>query len=297
MGVTKQNYLKEMISNPSIWAYARKAGFRTAYLDGQRHGGRLQNHMNVDELALIDEFVQLDAKTPLYLRDIHLAQRLRAMLEAKQEPLFAIVNKMGAHFPYEGKYPSDSAKYQPTMAASYFGTEVDPRDVRSDLREDSENRRRYKNSYLNAIRWNTLQFFDALLPGLNLDETVIIYTSDHGQDFHEDGRPGYGTHCTDGPAVSEEGIVPLVFLTNERELLRRLRPAAESNANRASQFNLFPTLLSLMGYEDRDLTVESGFEPSLFTKLPDGNRRFLSTFYVRWGKAPVWNAIRGASQD
>ena len=291
MGLTRRNYLKELHSNPPIWAYAKRAGYRTAYFDGQRNGGNLQNHMNQQELQLIDEFVQLEANTPPHLRDILLARKLRTLLETSSSPQFILVNKMGAHFPYEGKYPSSDAIYKPTMAANYFGTEADPRGLGTDLDKSVDSRRRYKNSYLNAIRWNMSQFFGALLPGLNLADTVIIYTADHGQDLHEDGRPGYATHCTGGPAPAAEGSVPLAILTNHARLLPRLRKAAFENAGNASQFNVFPTLLRFMGFEPGDLKVTSGFEPSLFEALPKSNQEFLSTFYVRFGRAPVWNAI------
>jgi len=63
------------------------------------------------------------------------------------------------------------------------------------------------------------------------------------------------------------------------------------NYNRASQFNVFPTLLALMGYERESLRSSGAFEPTLFAELPDDNQRFLSTFFVRLGKKPVWNRI------
>jgi glucan phosphoethanolaminetransferase (alkaline phosphatase superfamily) len=294
MGVTRRNYLKEIRSNPSIWAYAKKAGFRTVYLDGQRHGGWLQNGMEADELMLVDEFFQFDAETPLHERDSRLGEKLKDLLVRSDAPLFVMVNKMGAHFPYEGKYPREETVYRPTMAASYFGTEVDPQ-VKVDLSESPDNRQRFKNSYLNAIKWNTSQFFARLLSDFDLQDTVIAYTSDHGQDFHDDGRPGFGTHCGDG--VPEEGMVPLVIVTRAASIQRTMKHAALTNAGRASQFNLFPTLLTFMGYEESDLTSANGFEPTLFQTLPDDNQRFLSTFNVRWGKKPAWHALRGVGID
>src|SRR5581483_3258540 len=40
-------------TNPSIWGYARKAGFRTVLIDGQSNGA-MQNYLSPKEAALID---------------------------------------------------------------------------------------------------------------------------------------------------------------------------------------------------------------------------------------------------
>ena len=290
-GVTRKNYLIDLVVNPSIFAYARKAGFRTVYLDGQLHGRRLQNRMDEDELSLIDDFFQFESGEPLVDRDAHLGRRVRELLTTSEKPVFILVNKMGLHFPYEGKYPADQSMFKPTMTANYFGTEADPK-MKVALGEDSANRRAFKNSYLNALRWNTSRFFEELLSGLDLSNVVLGYTADHGQDFHEDGRPGYGTHCNGGAVAPEEGMVPLVFLTEQRDVLKILSEAAETNRGNASQFNLFPTLLILMGYRQSDLSPVNGFETSLLERLPQDNRRFLSTFQVRFGKQPWWNTLK-----
>ena len=34
-----------------------------------------------------------------------------------------------------------------------------------------------------------------------------------------------------------------------------------------------------------------GFEPDLFASLPADNQRFLSTYFVRFGREPVWNSL------
>jgi len=239
----------------------------------------------------VDQFIQLDTDLKPFQKDVRIAQILVDLLKGGDTARFVFINKMGSHFPYEGKYPTDQAVYGPTMSSNYSGNETDPQNLARPTDEEADMRRRFKNSYLNSVRWNTRQFFRTVLPEVDMAHTVIIYTSDHGQDLHDDGRPGYGTHCTDGPAVATEGTIPLLVITAAPAVAAQMEPAAARNFGRVSQFNVFPTLLALMGYDGDALAKSREFEPTLFSELPYDNQRFLSTFFVRWGKKPVWNRI------
>lgn len=290
-GATPKHYLSDIAVNPSMWAYAHHAGYQTWYLDAQRTGGKLQNFMTADERGQIDHFEQIGADVPPDRKDMQIAARLRSIIEAPVDARqFVYVNKMGVHFPYEGKYPPADARFHPTLAQRYFGDLADPKVVWPTDPNPAE-RAKFLNSYLNAVSWNTGHFFDTLLPGLDLQHTVIIYTSDHGQDFHEDGSPGYATHCTDGASAAGEGIVPLVLLTGSPPLLQRFRDDATRNFGKASQYNVFPTLLSLMGYRLPDVARTTHVEEPLSARLDAADQRFLSTYFVRFGQKPVWNPI------
>ena len=294
-GVGKKDYLRQLGTNASIWAFAKKAGYHTFYLDAQRDGGRLQNGMDEAEHALIEHHVQLGDGVAPVDRDRELGRALRRVLDDRaSHPAFVYVNKMGAHFPYEGKYPPSSGRYAPTMARGYFGNEADPEgELRkildnAALANDDDFHRRFRGSYLNAVSWNAHSFFEPLLAGLDLTHVVIVYTSDHGQDLHDDGRAGLNTHCTIGSAHGSEGRVPMIVLTGDAALRETLATAAAKNRDKVSQFNLFPTVLRFMGYE----AAPSYSEPSLDDRLPPDNQRFISTFFTRFGGKPVWNEIR-----
>ncbi len=290
-GVTRDSYQRDLDVNPSFWRYANRAGYRTIYIDAQRHGGKLHNFMDERERDEIDEFVQIDAAVPLERKDAEAGRMLNQMLKRAQ-PSFIYVNKVGCHFPYEGKYPADGKLYSPTMERTSFSNEVDP-DVGSQPdasgSDGSEARWRQVNSYRNCVAWNTREFFRELLADVPLDDTLILYTADHGQNFHEDGGSGAQTHCTIGPAVAGEGRVPLVAITRHPTVAPQLRDAASGNHDKASHFNLYPTVLRAMGY-GMPATVD-GFEPDLFARLPRDKQHFLSTYFVRFGRPPVWNPI------
>src|SRR5581483_4488613 len=53
-----------LLTNPTIWQYAKKAGFRTAFIDAQaafnRNPGKLQNFMTTEETRAIDGFHAID---------------------------------------------------------------------------------------------------------------------------------------------------------------------------------------------------------------------------------------------
>jgi hypothetical protein len=285
-GATRRGHTADVKGNPSIWQYAKRAGYRTIYIDGQRHDGRLHNLMSEEERAEIDELIQLPAATPHIDRDIEIARRLRRIIENDSELTFVYVNKMGAHFPYEGKYPPEQTPFQPVLkrisVAGNFGL---PRS------EDEATRRGFRNSYLNAIAWNVGHFFDTLLTDLDLANSVIVYMADHGQDLHEDGSPGYTTHCTTNKTSPMEGIVPLVVLTRVPQVLTKMREAAKTNRNRASQFNVFPSVLALLGYEPPDIARSASSELPLEAELPPGQQKFASIFLVRLGRQPVWHSI------
>lgn len=284
-GVGRQSPLADLRTKPSIWQYAKKAAYRTIYIDGQRHNGWLHNLMTGEERAQIDEHIQLSAATPPRERDMQIARRLRQIIQDGRQPAFVYVNKMGAHFPYEGKYPPERAVL-PVLARTTLVDGIKPR------AEDSATRTSFRNSYLNALAWNVGNFFDTLLADLDLSNTVIVYTSDHGQNLHEDGSPGYATHCTSSNSSPTEGIVPLVILTQMPAVLATMREAAKKNRDRASQFDVFPSVLALLGYLPEDIARSASSEPPLDADPRPGQQRFASIFFARFGRQPVWNAIR-----
>lgn len=303
-GIGRRDYLRQLASNPSMWSYAKRAGYDTFYFDGQRTGGELQNGMDPRERSEIDHFVQLPADVRAQDRDWKIAAAIRGALGpgAGSKPIFAYVNKAGAHFPYEGKYPPERAWFTPVLAHEYFGNEADPRHALKSFTEsqdatDRQTHERFKNSWMNAAGWNASRFFEVLLDGLDLSETVILYMADHGQDLHQDGRPGYATHCTSGDAHPDEGRVPLVILTTHPETASRLSAAAGRNFGRVSQFSVFPSMLRWMGYSPDAIAAEPGFDPPIEAPPVADNQQFLSTFFVQLGAKPQWVACPSPVTD
>jgi hypothetical protein len=130
-------------------------------------------------------------------------------------------------------------------------------------------------------------FFDRLFSRADLAGATIIYTSDHGQDLHERGNQGLNTHCSSNP-VPEEGLVPMVVI--EGAGLRTLDWSRTLAANRdkVSHYQIFPTLLALMGYSPEEV------RPIYGASLAEPSRdpfTFNTRFNARLGREPAWFRI------
>ncbi|NQD35903.1 sulfatase-like hydrolase/transferase [Permianibacter sp. IMCC34836] len=278
--VRRASYQRDEATRPSLWAYAKAAGYRTVYLDGQRTNRELQNFMSAQELGEIDELIQHDDTTVARDKDMILVEKLKALL-ARPERLYIYVNKNGVHFPYEGKYPLDAAPFQPHMDnATIKGLNE------GNQYGDGFGNEAFRNSYRNAVAWNTGEFFKRLLPDLDLSKTLLVYSSDHGQNFTKTQAVGFLTHCTTGPAPASEGTVPLVFLTDEPNTLAQLQHSAQRWHHQASQWNVPSSVLQMMGYPSDWLAQQ--YEPTVFADQL-GAPQFISTYFVRFGLQPVWN--------
>ena len=164
------------IGNPSIWKYARRAGFESNYLDGQGVVPTRLDFFNHEEIGLIDHVIGFPSSLPTHEVDYDVARRLAEVLE-RDVPQFVLANKRGPHFPYRWRYPETATVFEPVLEA---GARITDKTA-------------LENTYRNAIRWSVDGFFARLLPSLDLSETVLIYTADHGQNLLDDGMPV--THC------------------------------------------------------------------------------------------------------
>ena len=288
-GGTRENYRDVGRFEASIWAYARAAGMRTVYLDGQRFGGELQNLMTPAERAEIDDFVQLGS-TPVVERDQVLARLLAERL-ANDVAEFIYVNKIGAHFPVADKFPEAAARYRPLPARGATDAVIDMGPIHGSHHGTADEWRLYRNAYRNTLIWNTGGFFDTLLPQIDPSRAVILYTSDHGQDLHERGNPGKGTHGTNDP-LPEEGAVPLVVIDSAAAPRLDWQAHAAANRDGMSHFRIFPTLLALLGFAENDVAPLYG--PSLVS--PRGEEpSFTINYFALLGREPTWRRIDPAT--
>jgi lipid A ethanolaminephosphotransferase len=256
-----------ILQNPTLWQYAKRAGFRTVYIDAQsafnRNPGKLQNFMTTEEAGDIDRLVTMPEGTPAPELDDRLLDTVIAELRSS-EPVFIFANKNGAHFPYDNGYPASERVFRPTM------TEAMHKATRDDLA--GRTLANYVaggptatrvNSYRNSVRWSVDRFFKRLLDEADLDDAVVLYTSDHGQQFDSDRL----SHCTVERPDPREALVPLLAITPNAALRSRFAEAAAASRGHASHFALAPTILALLGYAREDLAPVYG--PGLF----ETNRR------------------------
>ena len=250
VGVTpndlENNDLRDVTARPSIFQYAKAMGYRTVLFDGQMmdYWGGTKDDLNYidefDSLAVIDRPDRIEdwqatgnkvtdeSKRSQGLKQWEIDEKIASMVNkifTTSTGNFIFIYKRGCHFPYEKNFPPRDAIWQPIyhFQEQY---EIPPADKLQAV----------VNSYDNSLKYNLDEFFKKLAPDYsNLpNNTVIVYTGDHGESFYENGRAGHG-----GSTVGE-AAVPLFILGMPR--------AAVDTGFKASHHNIFATLLDLMNY-------------------------------------------------
>jgi hypothetical protein len=246
------------LAGPTVWQYAKGAGLKTVHIDAFGQFG-LHSGMNLAESVMIDETIRVSAN-PVYLRDSVVAEKLIEAL-ADPTPAFIYVDKFGAHFAYDDKYPPEHARFSVSVGQG--------------------SRDKLINSYKNAVAWVVDGFFRKLLTAVDLSDTLIIYTSDHGQSLLDNGYKQ--SHCsTTGNIARGEGLVPLFSITRKPDWIGRLDEVVEARTNHSSHFDIFPTLLNSFGYDED--AVRAKYGPSLLD-TPRHSKGFLVGFdknNLRW---------------
>ena len=243
------------LTRPSIFQYAKKAGYTTYYIDAQLSAKALQNYLAPADLEHIDHFVQpadLSPDLPYHQRDFEVAALLAKLSKAEQK-VFAFVNKVGAHWPYARTYPESEKVFMPVLP-------------KTSMLKDQV---RATNTYHNAVRWTVDKFWQKLMQGIApTDSTVVIYTSDHGQNLTEHGISI--AHASIFKPNPLEANVPLWILDEGNLTGKYTLP----QPNRQQHAQIFPTMLLLQGYDST--FVRSKYGRSLFEAPPTPKRSFLT---------------------
>jgi hypothetical protein len=180
---------------PSIWAYARGAGYSTTLIDGQTAGAP-QNLMLPPERALIGVYRPMVGGIDT---DLRIADAINAQLKTDGKS-FTYAVLRGVHFQYRDHYPKGAIPADSPVALQYE----------------------------TALHWSKGKFFERLLAGVDREAVAIVYTSDHGQNL----IPGALPHCS-RDAVADEFRVPLLAFLPAREAARYA--AAPRTGHSASQ--------------------------------------------------------------
>jgi glucan phosphoethanolaminetransferase (alkaline phosphatase superfamily) len=222
-------------SAPLLFDYAHAAGRETAYWTSH-HMMFANSRLYVQDLPTrfqcgathLDPLADIDTGAD----DRLLTARVTEELPLLREPFFAVVHYGNTHVPY--LVDPDDAPFQPARA--------------SKGPEDNEAYRRY---FHNAVRRQDRTVADLLrfVRGLEIGErTVIVYTSDHGEQFREHGQLGHT-----GSLFEVEIHVPAWVDAPAGALSDAERAALVAHREAATfHTDLTPTMLDLMGIWDAD---------------------------------------------
>lgn len=219
-GARFESLSSDFYENPLIWDFAKKAGFIT-YLYDNQGGGVGHDYFDIKEREMIDFNI-----SDSVFKDADILKKLTYLNGDKKT--FTLIIKRGSHFPYRD-YPQEQ-EISFKISAYQKATEM-------------------RVKYLKSIIFQSDDFWRDFFDLKITKPTLIIYTSDHGQNL---GDVEGLTHGTSGQEpYCGEGMVPLVLLTNIED--QRIEKYFQKNINNVSHLNIFPTLIEGMGYNTEEL--------------------------------------------
>ena len=284
-GASRRNLATTVRTNPTLFRFAKAAGYRTVYIDGQatmhKDPARRQNFMTAKEQADIDRFQQIQ-DVPLERSDYRLMEIIAEELRSDQ-PVFIYANKNGAHIPYDNDYPVSEAAYGPTMRES-AGVEGKTLIAVAGLRTIAD-LPAILASYRNAIDWNIDRFMKPFFSTVNLSQAVVVYTSDHAQLL----EPGRATHCVVDHPDPRMALVPLMVHASDPALRGRFAQGAAANRGKASHFLIAPAVLELMGYRPADIATT--YDESLFSPTSREPAFTTGDIFGLFSEEPSWHSI------
>ncbi len=219
----------KIYSTPTVFQYAKAMGYTTWFFDGQMNnfwGGIPDDRNSIDhwlgsnDLGDPNRWGKWDV-------DTEIGRRVNQVISSSKGN-FIFVFKYGSHIPYHFNFPPDQAVWQPSYTTfnrfEIPGPERLPEVI---------------NAYDNSIRYAVDAFFKNLIADYDQipNDTVILYTGDHGQTLFENGKASHGG------STKEEALVPLF-------MIGKLSGEVDTRY-KASHCNVLPTLIELMDYPER----------------------------------------------
>jgi glucan phosphoethanolaminetransferase (alkaline phosphatase superfamily) len=234
------------LKQASIFDYANQAGRESFYVDVQR--AARSNYIMPRDMRSFN-YIKVFPDGQNYNLDMKAVDIVEKIVSSADSPTFIFLLKWGCHFDYQGRF-------NPELA--YPG-----------LRRDGF----IPEAYLKALHWSVDVFFHKLFQKLSGEDVLVFYTSDHGQSF--DAKSSYPHGTVIDPPV-DQATVPLLiwpFSENAEDVFSRCGGYNPQQYNQASHFQIFPTILTAMGYNREEVIRRFGSD--LFG-APSPKRAFLS---------------------
>jgi arylsulfatase A-like enzyme len=232
-GLGPEANFRTMHQTPVVWELARAAGYRTAYIGAQNlrydDFGAYLERAGIDELASASDLG--DAADPhIGAPDENATARLLAFAKkaaaSGEAPYFAVLHLSNTHWPY---------RIDPALQP--FAPHSD-----SPLSGVIELQNHYRNSV--AMQERTVAaFVKELRAAPGWDDTVVVFVSDHGEEFREHGGLYHLTNLFD-----EQVRVPGWLLAGPHALTDAQRTALSALATRRTfSQDIHATLVDLLG--------------------------------------------------
>ncbi|MEO9235515.1 MAG: sulfatase-like hydrolase/transferase, partial [Polyangiaceae bacterium] len=159
---------------PVLWEVARAAGYNTAYITSQNPDyedfGAYVRHAGIDTLVMATDLGDMAQEQIGAPDERATARTLEFLRQNRKGPYFALMQFSNTHAPY--RTDPNLLPYQPESDNPIRGVDE------------------FHNHYLNAIRFQerTLAAFLTEVKKLpTWDNTVVLFLSDHGEEFRDHG--------------------------------------------------------------------------------------------------------------
>lgn len=241
---------------PTIFQYAKAMNYTTHFFDGQMNGlwgGINDDWKSLDNWSGIRQVSDGMAFEKWDLDNL-IAKKINKIISSSTGN-FIFVFKHGSHIPYHINFPPDQQIWQP----SYTSENKFDIPTGSQLSEAV-------NAYDNSLRYNIDSFFKNLVDDYSKipNNSVIIYTGDHGQTLFANGKAAHGGN------TKEEATVPLFIVGN--------LDSKVDTGYKAAHSNLYPTILDLINYPF-ELRERTSVPSLLKAKSTDSRPRFFNPGY------------------
>lgn len=218
------------IDPTTVWDLAEIAGFKPFIIDAQ-HNATGHNFYTDKELQNVTNIRGSSLKN-----DGEVIDTIETILKDNTEPVFIYAGLKGSHFPFQN---------------TGFPTPFTPAMKNTNLADATSEEA--MNSYKNLIRENTNTFFLKLQALLEqYPDTIVIYTSDHGQDLSNPSQKK--THCDAKTTSMEEGVVPFMLFAKPEVLHSDLVQTLYHNEGVTNQMIVAPLMMDFMGYTPEVVT-------------------------------------------
>jgi glucan phosphoethanolaminetransferase (alkaline phosphatase superfamily) len=247
-----------VFSKPTVFAYARSAGYQTAFLSAQdTRWGNLETFI---DLSHVNVFKNGNSFTPNV--SVHkgaddfevLTKAVFPFLDAAKRPYLAVTQMDGSHYPYSEHSPQSFKKFLP---------EETPNSV---------------NAYDNTVVYSDHVLASLIRKVRQSDPNAwVFFCSDHPEGVG--GNEG-GFHVPGGRSLTE---VPFL-ISPPRRFLAEISKNAHAPI---SQSDVLPTILEIMGIQAQ--VPHDGF--SLLGPIPPGRLRVVSGYMSTLSPSPIAQLI------
>ena len=220
---------------PTIFQFAKRAGYKTWLFDSQNRTdkGALQNYLTYDDLTYIDKYSSHPARTEESKRDFLALEKIVSSVNNNDDDSynFIVLVKDGAHWPYLWRYPANESIFLPVQESEYEPMV-------------STNRSKIINTYSNLMKHTVNDFLAKYVDYHVGNDTILFYTSDHGQALVESDAKDGLTHCSSfHDPHSSQAAVPLMVIDTSDQ--KKYLPMTDK---KYFQSQIFPSILNEMGY-------------------------------------------------